>query len=258
VQPFSLLGALDIEGLRSALLEQWGELWAPADFGGGGTKNDYNFLFPGLRGAARTFPGMMNAKLLFSGQMVGSRRAAAAANASWRGLRFASEIGETCLVFPAWRALSAHVIPLLDELLGHRLKTSRIERHVWRVQLNRLPKGAEIRPHVDQGSYVLGAHRLHIPLIVPKCVRFEQQRPAAGGAWSEIPMKEAEAFEVNNKIRHRVAQTGPYERVSLVIDVAERPCARYVEVSAACTGWDDEECISDHHVDEREWRGLAS
>ena len=150
------------------------------------------------------------------------------------------------------------MIPLLDELLGHRLKTSRIERHVWRVQLNRLPKGAEIRPHVDQGSYVLGAHRLHIPLIVPKCVRFEQQRPAAGGAWSEIPMKEAEAFEVNNKIRHRVAQTGPYERVSLVIDVAERPCARYVEVSAACTGWDDEECISDHHVDEREWRGLAS
>jgi hypothetical protein len=43
---------MDIEGLRSALLEQWGELWAPADFGGGGTKNDYNFLFPGLRGAA--------------------------------------------------------------------------------------------------------------------------------------------------------------------------------------------------------------
>ena len=52
----------------------------------------------------------------------------------------------------------------------------RLERHVWRVQLNRLPKGAEIRPHVDQGSYVLGAHRLHIPLIVPRCVRFEQQR----------------------------------------------------------------------------------
>ena len=174
--------------------------------GGGGTKNDYNFLFPGLRGAARTFPGMMNAKLLFSGQMVGSprrrRRQRVVARAA-----LASEIGETCLVFPAWRALSAHVIPLLDELLGHRLKTTRIERHVWRVQLNRLPKGAEIRPHVDQGSYVLGAHRLHIPLIVPKCVRFEQQRPAAGGAWSEIPMKEAEAFEVNNKIRHRVAQT---------------------------------------------------
>ena len=43
VPAFSLLGALDIEGLRSTLLEQWGELWAPADFGGGGT-NDYNSL----------------------------------------------------------------------------------------------------------------------------------------------------------------------------------------------------------------------
>ena len=39
-------------------------------------------------------------------------------------------------------------------------------------------------------------------------------------------MKESEAFEVNNKLTHRVLQSGPYERVSLMVDVAEEPCDR--------------------------------
>ena len=67
-------------------------------------------------------------------------------------------------------------------------------------------------------------------------------------------MKESEAFEVNNKLRHKVTQSGPYERVTLLIDVAEQPCVRYVEVSPDCRGWDDAHCVSDFHVDPAEWR----
>ena len=67
--------------------------------------------------------------------------------------------------------------------------------------------------------------------------------------------QESEAFEVNNKVKHQVVQSGPYERVTLIIDVAEKPCARYVEVSDACTSWQDEACVLDDNVTADEsWR----
>eukprot|EP00966_Prymnesium_polylepis_P128773 2978328-Prymnesium_polylepis.1 len=135
------------------------------------------------------------------------------------------------------------------------------------------------------------AHRIHVPLIVPQCVQFAQWHPATAsetsprggraqrgralrglyaargkstgsvgkrygkelGNWTEVPMKEGEAFEVNNKIKHRVQQTGPYERVTLVLDVAETPCARYVEVSPSCASWDDPRCVVDFDVTPEEW-----
>ena len=66
-------------------------------------------------------------------------------------------------------------------------------------------------------------------------------------------MKEGEAFEVNNRVKHRVLQTGPYERVSLVLDIAEKPCGRYVELSPNCTSWDDPACVIDYDVTPEEW-----
>ena len=177
---------------------------------------------------------------------------------------------ETCIVFPLWRQLQPLILPLLRRLLGERLgiwSDQELARRVWRLQLNRLPAGSAINPHVDQGSYVLHAHRIHVPLIVPRCVQFAQLRPsqsapgmqsqvsgvARAGNWSEVPMKEGEAFEVNNKITHRVSQSGPYERVTLVLDVAEAPCKRYVEVSRTCASWDDPGCVTDFDVTPDEW-----
>ena len=52
----------------------------------------------------------------------------------------------------------------------------------------------------------------------------------------------------------QVSQSGPYERVTLIIDVAEQPCVRYVEISPRCTGWSDPLCVTDFEVDEDEWR----
>mmetsp|Transcript_75136 Transcript_75136/g.125265 ORF Transcript_75136/g.125265 Transcript_75136/m.125265 type:complete len:636 (+) Transcript_75136:2-1909(+) len=254
-QPFSMLGAVDIEALRAAVLSRWDVVWEKAR-DSSGVKHDYNFLFPGLQGITNTFPGLQNAKLLFSGAHVGyhgvspgllSKMSTSSSHASC----------ETCLLFPLWRKLAPQVLPLLDEVLYNRLGMRNLSRFVWRVQLNRMPKGAAIKPHVDQGNYASLSHRVHIPLIVPRCVRFEQLKNAHSPeeGWREIPMKESEAFEVNNKIKHQVIQSGPYERITLIIDVAEQPCERYVEISEGCRGWNDPNCVTDFDVNPDEWRG---
>merc|ERR1740117_2010297 len=52
-----------------------------------------------------------------------------------------------------------------------------------------------------------------------------------GGGWREIPFKEGEAFEVNNLIRHRVTQAGPYDRVTLILDINEKPCTDRLDLA---------------------------
>jgi hypothetical protein len=288
MRPFSMLGGVDIGPVRDALLREWPYLWGEASQaeGSGGPSADcgrgahsFDCLFPALAGAQATFPGLLNAKILFSGARVGVPSGTAAAGGGRllprlptrpRASAASGDGIETCIVFPAWRRLSPTLLPLLDSLLGARLGYTNLSRHIWRVQLNRMPPGSQIHPHIDQGSYSTLAHRIHVPLLVPKCIRFENLPITAEGGraagppgsaasgraeWREVPMREGEAFEVNNKLRHRVTQSGPYERVSLVIDVAEAPCARYVEVAPACRGWQDPMCVSDFDVDEAEWRG---
>ena len=68
-------------------------------------------------------------------------------------------------------------------------------------------------------------------------------------------MRESLAFEVDNLIKHRVRRSGPHERVSLVIDVAEQACARYVEVGAGCRSLRDPRCFSDFNATLEGWLG---
>lgn len=47
--------------------------------------------------------------------------------------------------------------------------------------------------HRDVGYYAMHAHRYHVPVIVPKCVRFEHLREgdvALTGGFHEVPFKE--------------------------------------------------------------------
>ena len=117
-----------------------------------------------------------------------------------------AEPGEVCLVMPLWRKLRPVVLPLLQEVVGRRLGLRAAHAYVWRVQLTRMPRGSTIGEHRDQGPYAVHAHRLHIPLLVPRCVRFEHQ--SASGRWLEVPMRESMAFEINNRIPHRVLRKG--------------------------------------------------
>jgi hypothetical protein len=124
----------------------------------------------------------------------------------------------TCIVLPGWAALRDDMWPVLNELFGTtRLNIPDWELKMHRLQLNRMPAKSEIQPHRDSGAYATVGHRLHIPLIVPTCVQFQQyvvnpkDEPVtnANPGWRELPFKEGEAFEVNNVVRHTVTQVRP-------------------------------------------------
>ena len=254
------LGSVDVAELSKATVGMWTELW------GGG--HDFLHLFPGLSNYATTlFKGVINAKLVFSASPPAVRRQ------FYEGKGLPPSVLEERpwprsntwrVVFPAWRALRQHILPILDEVFMHRLGIPDYERRLLRVQMNRMPAGSNIGPHADQGYYASHAHRYHIPLIVPKCVRF-QHRSARSGAgssgslddssWDELPFKEGEVFEVNNLIAHRVAQTGPYERVTLILDLLDEPVDATVEIRATCKSWFDSDCYTDGNVSHSEFRG---
>ena len=172
-------------------------------------------------------------------------------------------------MMPGWRRFGSVIYPMLVQLFERRLGLTRgsWEQRLLRVQLNSMPPGSEILPHSDTGSYARNAHRIHIPLIVPQCVQFEQRLPQIGGgdaSWSEVPFKEGEAFEVNNLLPHHVQQHGPYERVTLILDLADTPCRRTIEVSdqQKCPGfkkrwWASKDCVLDEDVTLEEWRAAA-
>ena len=127
-------------------------------------------------GLSARFPGVQHLRLLFS-----------------TGERIESLGGlptDTCIVLPGWRRFGPVVYPLLKQLMEGRLgyAPGSWEPRLFRVQLNSMPPGSEIMAHSDVGSYAHNSHRIHIPLIVPQCVQFEQKRPATCVERTSIPV----------------------------------------------------------------------
>lgn len=187
-----------------------------------------------------------------------------------------------CISMPGWMEFRPTVVPVLDHLFKHRLGIADWESKIMRMQLALMPAKSNIKSHRDSTVYATVAHRIHIPLFVPKCVQFYQfrggfQSPSSGddtgtnsirkrqwieltgqerlnqtgeccnatlamqkhkkkairmgsktlfsyGEWLEVPFKEGEAFEINNLLQHKVDQTGPYDRITMIIDLADKPC----------------------------------
>ena len=65
----------------------------------------------------------------------------------------------------------------------------------------------------------------------------------------------SDVLEVNNIIQHQVKQTGPFDRVTVIIDLMDKPCTRYLDVSAACTDWTAAGCYRDVAFSAAAWRG---
>ena len=64
-------------------------------------------------------------------------------------------------------------------------------------------------------------------------------------SWVEVGFKEGEAFEVNNRMLHRVRQTGPYERVTLIVDLLDEDVDATIEIGTqACRSWSDPNCFA--------------
>ena len=90
----------------------------------------------------------------------------------------------TAFAFPMWKQLRHAILPTLDQLFRRRLGIADWDRKVLRMQINRMPNGSAINQHADNGFYSVNSHRYHVPLIVPKCVRFEQKTADGQGAWA--------------------------------------------------------------------------
>ena len=88
-----------------------------------------------------------------------------------------------------------------------------------------------------------------------KAYRATVRRLEDASSWDEIPFKEGEAFEVNNVIKHRVEQTGPWERVTLIIDLLDQQVDRTLEINSGCRSWFEAACYRSANVTESEWRG---
>lgn len=146
----------------------------------------------------------------------------------------------------SWDFLKPVIVPMLDSLFA-RLFIVNWEERILRLQFNLIPKDAEVKPHVDLGFYSIHAHRIHIPIFSSKCIVFSQNKD---GKWQEVPFKEGEAFEINNKIRHRVEQHGPYNRVTMIIDYMDRKCSSFAQLEKNLIDGDIKETL-----DIRDWRG---
>ena len=69
---------------------------------------------------------------------------------------------------------------------------------------------------------------------------------------------------MNNLLPHRVRQCGPYERVTLILDLADAPCRKTIELGGPerCPSfqkrwWESKACIIDEDVDLAEWRAAV-
>lgn len=85
------------------------------------------------------------------------------------------------------------------------------------VRLMRLSSGGIIREHVDDGvGLASGEVRLHVVLDTDEHTHFYV-------AQKRVPMRYGECWYVNVAQPHRVANTGPKDRIHLVIDCVVNP-----------------------------------
>ncbi|ESQ82524.1 hypothetical protein AEAC466_16800 [Asticcacaulis sp. AC466] len=118
--------------------------------------------------------------------------------------------------------LEAHLKPFMDHIRRAYLQTMRQRRtaqqhgagYFIRALLTRLPPGAEIKPHIDDGESLKRCHRIHIPLISNPDSLF----------WVgslKFHMPEGEMWEINNRRTHAVRNDGTTARVHLILDYVQ-------------------------------------
>ena len=219
------LGPIDIYDTREFFLDHWDEIWGPFEF-----RSIFGDVFTNVGHCWILFSFKKN-KALFK-NMFGSMYAV-----------------DTSIEMPfAWKFLKPVVVPMLDSLFG-RLGVARWEERILRLQFNLIPEGGYVGNHIDIHYYSDHAHRIHIPIFSSKCIVFDQHW---NDTWHEVPFKEGEAFEINNKILHRVLQHGPYNRVTLIVDYLDKKCSSFAQLDQSLTSGNISETLN---LDV--WRGDA-
>jgi hypothetical protein len=80
-----------------------------------------------------------------------------------------------------------------------------------RIILVRMAPESEIAAHVDNGYSLSRAHRIHLPLQTSEQVDF-----CVGSSTRNLPV--GELWEINNRRRHAVRNSGTQARIHLILD----------------------------------------
>jgi len=125
-------------------------------------------------------------------------------------LRFSNKQIEPFQYFSCsrWKEFSPILLPILDEVT----KSFSYKKGVYtRVMLAKLPVKSFIAPHTDGNETGSIPHKIHIPL----------QTNAAAFFYIDgikYQLKEGEAYEVNNAVKHSVVNTGNTDRIHLIFE----------------------------------------
>lgn len=109
---------------------------------------------------------------------------------------------------PGWDRIADAALPVMHEL---------IEKHyepggtIIRAVAAKLLAGAKIPPHHDSHPSFHIGHRIHVPITTNPRVRFMiDGRP--------YQFKLGEAYEINNQMKHSVANKGTEDRITFIFD----------------------------------------
>lgn len=125
-------------------------------------------------------------------------------------------------IHPAFHLFEAELAPVFAHIRGYYLQTLRQRRvaeqhgpgYFIRALLTRLPGGASIRPHIDEGESLKRCHRIHLPIVSnPQSVFSVGQ--------TRFHMSEGELWEINNRRVHAVENQGSDARIHLILDYVQ-------------------------------------
>ena len=109
---------------------------------------------------------------------------------------------------PGWDRIADVALPVMHEI---------IEKHyppggtIIRAVAAKLLAGAKIPPHFDSHPSFHIGHRIHVPITTNPRVRFMiDGRP--------YQFKLGEAYEINNQMKHSVANKGKEDRITFIFD----------------------------------------
>lgn len=101
-----------------------------------------------------------------------------------------------------------------------------------RANLVRLSPGGEIPEHRDRNFSLAHSHRVHVPVITNRDVRFSVGRET-------LHLPEGDIYEINNRRSHSVRNDGDAPRVHLILDYVLKGemccCGRQRHPDSPCT-----------------------
>lgn len=109
-----------------------------------------------------------------------------------------------------WKRLSDIAMPLIDDIIRTHYEPGGT---VLRAMAAKLKAGGIINPHKDAAPSFHIGHRIHIPIVTHRGVRFTIEG---------VPYKfdVGQAYEINNQKTHSVLNRGTEDRIHFIFDYA--------------------------------------